>query len=214
MRTRTHATTSTTLPVCVLCYFLYSSVPHVYLDGGWLKSNPIPSDKGKFGHFEEIALQNKRLLQQILSEDSSSRFLEASSLMASNPYDEQLLKKLRGLYQSCLDEDYLNEIGEAPLKELTRKIREVFRGKTTAVDNLRSKPEQERDRLTAAVAYLHSRGELTPFHSEIQGRMPNGMKGIGGLFSYQIDGDVGEDPNLMTLWISQPSLGLPSKVRA
>ncbi|KAM5533255.1 hypothetical protein V8D89_013032 [Ganoderma adspersum] len=163
-----------------------------YANGGWLKSNPIPSDKGKFGHFEEIALQNKRLLQQILSEDSSSHFSEASSLMASNPYDEQLLKKLRGLYQSCLDEDYLNEVGEAPLKELTQKIREVFRGKTTVVDILKSKSEQERDRLTAAVAYLHSRG-------------------IDGLFSYTIDGDVGNDPNLMTLWISQPDLGLPSK---
>ena len=38
------------------------------------------------------------------------------------------------------------------------------------------------------------------------------MKGIGSLFSYTIDGDVGNDPNLMTLWISQPNLGLPSKV--
>ncbi len=79
--------------------------------------------------------------------------------MASNPYDEQLLNKLRGFYQSCLDEDYLNEIGESPLKELTQKIREAFRGKTTVVDKLRSKAEQERDRLTAAVAYLHSRGK-------------------------------------------------------
>ncbi len=37
--------------------------------------------------------------------------------------------------------------------------------------------------------------------------------GVDGLFSIDIDGDVGKDPNLMTLWFSQPSLGLPSKVR-
>ena len=166
-RLRTHARTSTTTPVSFTTTS-HSPYPHVCPDGGWLKSNPIPSDKGKFGHFEEIALQNKRLLQQILSEDSSSHFSEASSLMASNPYDEQLLKKLRGLYQSCLDEDYLNEVGEAPLKELTQKIREVFRGKTTVVDTLKSKSEQERDRLTAAVAYLHSRGEWTSFGSDME----------------------------------------------
>lgn len=36
--------------------------------------------------------------------------------------------------------------------------------------------------------------------------------GIGGLFDIDIDGDVGVDPNFMTLWFSQPGLGLPSKV--
>ena len=38
------------------------------------------------------------------------------------------------------------------------------------------------------------------------------MTGIDGLFEIDIDGDVGNDPNLMTLWFSQPSLGLPAKV--
>ena len=75
-----------------------------------------------------------------------------------NPYDEVLLKKLRGLYQSCMDEDRLNELGDAPLKHMVQKIRELFRGKTTVVDALDAAPE-ERARLTATVAYLHSRGE-------------------------------------------------------
>ena len=38
-------------------------------------------------------------------------------------------------------------------------------------------------------------------------------EGIGGLFEFEIDGDVGTDPNAMTLWFNQPELGLPSKVR-
>lgn len=38
--------------------------------------------------------------------------------------------------------------------------------------------------------------------------------GIEALFSFEIEGDVGRDPNDMTLWFSQPSLGLPSKVCA
>jgi predicted metalloendopeptidase len=36
--------------------------------------------------------------------------------------------------------------------------------------------------------------------------------GIGALFGFGIEGDVGVDPNNMVLWFSQPQLGLPSKV--
>jgi endothelin-converting enzyme len=36
--------------------------------------------------------------------------------------------------------------------------------------------------------------------------------GINALFSFDVDGDSGVDPNAMTLWFSQPGLGLPSKV--
>ncbi|KAI0780776.1 Metalloprotease [Trametes elegans] len=162
-----------------------------FANGGWLKAHPIPSDKGSFGNFEALAQQNRRLLQQILSEDSSARFAEVSALMTDD-YDKQVLKKLRGLYQSCLDEDALNDIGENPLKDVAKKIRDLFRGKSTVIDSASSDKEDERDRLTATVAYLHSRA-------------------IDALFSYSIDGDVGNDPNLLTLWISQADLGLPSK---
>ncbi|KAJ3510592.1 hypothetical protein NLJ89_g4586 [Agrocybe chaxingu] len=34
---------------------------------------------------------------------------------------------------------------------------------------------------------------------------------IGALFSFEVEGDVGVDPNHMVLWFSQPELGLPSK---
>ena len=36
--------------------------------------------------------------------------------------------------------------------------------------------------------------------------------GIDALFDYDIEGDAGDDPNFMTLWLSQANLGLPSKV--
>ncbi|KAI0831469.1 Metalloprotease [Trametes gibbosa] len=162
-----------------------------FANGGWLKAHPIPSDKGKYGNFEVLAQENRRVLQQILSEDSSSRFAEVSAL-ASTDYDKQVLKKIRGLYKSCLDEDRLDAIGEAPLKDVANKIRNTFRGKSTVIDSFSDDPHKQRTRLTATVAYLHSRA-------------------IDALFSYDIEGDVGNDPNLMTLWISQPELGLPSK---
>lgn len=36
--------------------------------------------------------------------------------------------------------------------------------------------------------------------------------GISAFFSFDIDGDVGVDPNHMVLWFSQSGLSLPSKV--
>ncbi|EIW60033.1 Metalloprotease [Trametes versicolor FP-101664 SS1] len=162
-----------------------------FANGGWLKAHPIPSDKGSFGNFEALAQQNRRILQQILSEDASTRFSEVSAL-ASTDYDEQILKKIRGLYASCLNEDRLNDIGEKPLQEIADKIRSTFRGKSTVIDKLSDDDHAQRARLTATVAFLHSRA-------------------IDSLFSYEIDGDAGNDPNFMTLWISQPDLGLPSK---
>ncbi len=38
------------------------------------------------------------------------------------------------------------------------------------------------------------------------------LPGVSALFDYSIDGDAGNDPNFMSLWLSQADLGLPSKV--
>lgn len=37
--------------------------------------------------------------------------------------------------------------------------------------------------------------------------------GVDALFNFYVEGDAGVDPNAMTLWFTQPTLGLPSKVR-
>ncbi|THH29635.1 hypothetical protein EUX98_g4545 [Antrodiella citrinella] len=168
-----------------------------FANGGWLKEHPIPSDKGATGTFEILGVENKRLIQQILSEDSSSVYASALSEDA-DPNDEQLLRKLRGLYDSCMNEDLLNARGATPLVRVVKTVRDLFNGRTTIVDLVEGdvavldSGSQYKKGLTAAVAYLHSRG-------------------IGSLFSADIEGDVGEDPNFMTFYFGQPSLGLPSK---
>ncbi|CCL99342.1 uncharacterized protein FIBRA_01360 [Fibroporia radiculosa] len=159
-----------------------------FATGGWIKSHPIPSDRGAFSHFDALALENRLLIQQILESQVS---YVGSALTAT--YDEQILKKLRGLYASCLNEDRVRELGSGPLASVARRVRKLLRGKTTTVDPASVvDSESQAKGLTAAVAYLHSRG-------------------IGGLFSIDIEGDAGDDPNFMTIWFSQPDLGLPSK---
>ncbi|CAL1704979.1 unnamed protein product [Somion occarium] len=162
-----------------------------FTNGGWMKSHPIPSDKGSIGSLELIAQRNRRILQQIFSHDSSNVFESALSIDdvtgQPDPDEETLLKKLRGLYNSCMDEDLLNARGTDPLLRVIQEVRKRFKGQVFQ-DGSKNKELG----LTAAVAYLHSRG-------------------VSALFSVDIEGDVGDDPNRMTFLLGQPSLGLPSK---
>ncbi|KAE9406755.1 zincin [Gymnopus androsaceus JB14] len=149
-----------------------------FANGGWLRAHPLPADKGGFGHFESLAQDNKRVIQRILEDTTST-----TSFVTSD--DDQLLTKLGGFYSSCMNESRLDERGHEPLMVVINNIRQLFKG--------RKEPEENKFKgLAAALAYMHSQG-------------------LGALFSFDIEGDVGVDSDHMVLWFSQPSLGLPSK---
>ncbi|KAG6917789.1 hypothetical protein DXG01_001061 [Tephrocybe rancida] len=116
------------------------------------------------------------------------RILESDSTPAafkSNP-DQGVLRKLRDFYVSCTNENALDNLGSTPLLEFVQSLRKKFRG------DFKNSGSKDSTDLTSALAFLHSQG-------------------IESLFSFEIEGDVGRDPNDMALWFSQPSLGLPSK---
>ncbi|KAJ3804396.1 peptidase family M13-domain-containing protein [Lentinula aff. lateritia] len=154
-----------------------------FANGGWLRTHPLPADKGSFGNFEALAQDNEHVIQRILEDKSSTTSFISSS-------DDQILAKLRGFYSSCMNESYLDTRGHKPLMQVINNIRQMYRRKELVI-----KGETEKSTfqgLTAALAYMHSRG-------------------LGALFSFDIEGDVGVDPNHLVLWFSQTSLGLPSK---
>lgn len=124
-------------------------------------------------------------------------------------FDYLSMKKLRHLYASCMNEDLLNERGDEPILEVTKIVRDLFRSDSW-ISSVETESPMAKNGLTAAVAFLHSRGKQTQRYSYTVIYI---SEGIGGLFGFDIDGDVGTDPNNMSLWFSQPSLGLPSKVR-
>ncbi|KAI0050896.1 Metalloprotease [Auriscalpium vulgare] len=156
-----------------------------YATGGWRKSHPLPSDKGRFGSFNALFQENQDIVRQIMDADGPPSIASLSS-----SYDKQLLSKVRDLYASCLDEETLDTFGEGPLKDVVRHIKSLYREESTEISSAHD--EKPRKGLTAAIAYLHS-------------------KGIPGLFDFGIEGDAAVDPNFMVLWFSQPSFGLPSK---
>lgn len=166
---RIHVKTSTNLQVRALPFFDRFDTDLSSQDGGWLNSHPLPSDKGSFGNFEgeasinvfhhyqkltrQIALaqQNKQVIQQLLETEPST---------SSGSYDDQLLLKLRDFYSSCLNEDKLNEIGSEPLIHFVQTLKKLYSGNDTKV-SYASEQDKKIHGLTAATAFLHSRGTFT-----------------------------------------------------
>ena len=114
-----------------------------------------------------------------------------------------------------MNEGALDNTGVAPLLHVAKVIRRLFKGNDTDITTATS-DGLNANGLTAALAFLHSRGTIPNFpefmyilKSFTLPRAP----GIDGLFSFDIEGDVGVDPEQMVLWFNQPDLGLPSKVR-
>lgn len=123
--------------------------------GGWTKSHPLPADKGRFGQFNLLAQKNQHVIQQILESDFVPAFTSPTL-----SYDEQILKKLRSLYSSCMDEENLDKLGEDPLVRFVQTIRDLFRGKSTEIGVAGiGEGEKKKKGLTAAISFMHSRGE-------------------------------------------------------
>ena len=140
-------------------------------DGGWAKTHPIPSDKGSVANFGLLADENRQIIKRLLEGNVES------AMDTESAEDHQILKKLRGLYGSCMDEKELNKRGIKPLLKVVEEIQSLYRsGPERVTGNL-----LDRRGLTAALTFLHSRG-------------------IDGLFNFYFDGDVKENPDMMTLW--------------
>lgn len=87
---------------------------------------------------------------------------------AGDPYDTLILEKLRGLYSSCMNEDLLDARGAEPLLRVVQTVRKLYNGQTTVIGEsqestsdtkaLEDDEDKERKGLSAAIAYLHSRG--------------------------------------------------------
>jgi endothelin-converting enzyme len=120
-------------------------------DGGWLRAHPLPADKGSFGRFEALSQQNKQVIRRILE----------SNYSMSSPQDAELLRKLRGFYSSCLNEHRLDDRGTIPLLNVVETLRTLYRGGELQIPSVGGSDGDKSTDLTATLAYLHSRGQLS-----------------------------------------------------
>jgi len=76
--------------------------------GGWIKNNPIPSDRSRWGRFDELQDRNNEILHKVLEQ------------AAANPAGDN--QKIGDYYGSCMDESAINAQGVKGLEPLFTKI--------------------------------------------------------------------------------------------
>jgi putative endopeptidase len=108
-----------------------------YSCGTWMKNNPIPPDKSRWGRFDELAEHNLYILRDILTE-------------AQAPGKHTPQETMVGTYYgSCMDESAIEQKGTAPLKEELGAID----GIKTKKDLIREIATMHRDSIPALFAF-------------------------------------------------------------
>ncbi len=100
---------------------------YLYSCGNWMKNNPVPPDKSRWGRFDGLAEQNLYVLRDIL--------VQAQAPGKHTPTQ----KKVGDFYAACMDEKTIEKKGTAPLApELAR------------IDSIKTKQD-----LVKQIAYMH-----------------------------------------------------------
>jgi predicted metalloendopeptidase len=99
-----------------------------YACGTWMKNNPIPADKSRWGRFDELFEHNLYILRDILTAAQAPGKHSAEEILAGN------------FYGSCMDESAIENKGLAPLNAEIEKIQSI----KTKADLIRQ------------IAYMHS----------------------------------------------------------
>ncbi len=112
-----------------------------YVNGGWMKANPIPADESRWGSFDILRVQVEEQLHEILDGLISSGATDATAT------EDQ--RRIRDFYTTGMDVEKRNRLGLQPLAELFARIDAI--GGNGAGGNLN-------DDLAAAIGYLQRQG--------------------------------------------------------
>ncbi len=81
-----------------------------YACGNWMKNNPIPADKTRWGRFNELSEHNLYVLRDILEQAGGAGQHSA------------IQKKVGDYYAACMDEATIEKKGAAPLQPAMERI--------------------------------------------------------------------------------------------
>jgi putative endopeptidase len=112
-----------------------------YACGNWIKSNPLPADRSRWGRFGELQDRNERVELDMIQGAAVAR-------AGRSPIDQ----KIGDAFSSCMDTEAINRRGMAPLKPILDEINAMQNGSD----------------VTREVARLHNRsiGVLFSFGSQ------------------------------------------------
>jgi putative endopeptidase len=82
--------------------------------GGWRTANPLPSDKSRYGRFDELQERNRAELHTILDDVSNPK-------MKRNPIET----KVGDFYAACMDEATIEKKGATPLDPYMKTVNDI-----------------------------------------------------------------------------------------
>jgi len=115
-----------------------------YACGNWMKNNPIPADKARWGRFNQLDEHNLYVLRDILEEAEAAKQPSA------------IQKKVGDFYASCMDEATIEKRSTQPLTPMMDQIAAL----KTKQDLIRQVGTLHRDGVTA----LFSFGQMPDMH--------------------------------------------------
>jgi len=104
---------------------------YLYANGGWIKNNPLPEDRSRFGSFDALADRNEKQIKEIFAE-----------LAAQDNEAGSVAQKIGDFYALGMDSTKLNEDGISPLNPEFKNIEAI----------------QTKDDLNKHISYLHRSG--------------------------------------------------------
>ncbi|XP_077582062.1 endothelin-converting enzyme 1 [Stigmatopora nigra] len=80
-----------------------------YACGGWIKSNPLPEGKSRWGPFSTLWEHNMLVMKHLLENTTMTGLSKAE-------------EKAQRYYQACMNEEKIEDLGAKPLQELITQI--------------------------------------------------------------------------------------------
>ncbi|KAG0361941.1 hypothetical protein BGZ54_008857, partial [Gamsiella multidivaricata] len=96
--------------------------------GGFINRVAIPDDKAQIGYFNLVRKQNQETIRGILSPEINNVQRTKDDASKRN------LIKLQSLYESCMDEKKMSEVGVKPLADLVQKMVKAFPVPSSVID--------------------------------------------------------------------------------
>lgn len=128
----------------------------LYGNGNWMKKNPVPADKSRFGAFEVLDKINSERIREVCETASN----EKNHKKGSN------LQKVGDFFASGIDEAKINSLGSKPLAPFFDRI-----------NNIKNVKE-----LQSYIEYTHAMGDNSLFAVGAEPDMKNSQMNILGLY--------------------------------
>lgn len=93
--------------------------------GSWIKNNPIPDHKSRYGSFDQLAENNRKVLRDIL-ESPYEQTPSVPNSGTEKAVDIENWERLKNIYTTCRNESHINGRGIGPVRDLVTKVRSGF----------------------------------------------------------------------------------------